>query len=490
MRQRLWLLLLLLAVPAIAFGVSTAVQAHFDAELRTALRNQIPDADPEKVAAATVDKLCADQPTGTFAEICEMNAHLNLMRRAAISAAIIAIALLIVIGVAGKLAQTNRLLLVQVFRPGLYLTVVVLVGLVLTHAALAIASIYYGEAALTGSIHAGLIATIGIGAGLGIVAMIRSSFSVVKKAQVMVIGRAVSRSETPELWTRVDSAARTLQALPPDQIVLGLDPNFFVTEANVTCLSGDLTGRTLYCSMPLSRILTETELDAIVGHELAHFKGDDTRFSERFYPIYRGTAQSLQSLNEVGSSGGRAIPLLPAVATLSFFYESFAVAESRLSRERELAADAAGASLTSASALASALVKIHAFTGVWNGFDEAAASALKEGKAYANASMLFATAVADNASPSAFEGLVENHLLHPTDSHPTLGVRLQALKHELPEMTTAALQVSPSASALGATEIILPIEEEVTGVYQAILAHRLGIQIDDGAEAAVATANV
>lgn len=490
MRQRLLVLLLLLVVPAIAFGVSRAVQAHFDSELRAALRNQYPDSDPQKLAAATVDRLCASGGTGPLVEICETNAHLKLMARAAISAAVVAIGLLIAIGVAGKLAQTNRLLLVYLFRPGLYLTVAILVGLVLTHATLAIATIYYGESALTGSIHGGLILAIGLGAGLGVVAMIRSSFSVVKKAEVMVIGRSVNRSEAPELWMRIDSAARTLDALAPDQIVLGLDPNFFVTEADVTCLSGKLMGRTLYCSMPLSRILTETELDAIVGHELAHFKGEDTKFSERFYPIYRGTAQSLQSLSEIGSSGARAIPLLPAIATLDFFYESFAVAESHLSRERELAADAAGASLTSTSALASALVKIHAFIGVWSGFDGAAASALKEGKAYTNASMLFGAAVAENAGPSAFEGLTDDHLPHPTDSHPTLGVRLQALKHELAEMTTAALQVSPSASALGSTENILPIEEEVTRVYQAILAHRLGISLDESADVAGPTAGV
>lgn len=328
----------------------------------------------------------------------------------------------------------------------------------------------------------GLILAIGIGAALGVIAMVRSSFSLVRKAQVTVIGRSVARAEAPELWRRVDDAARRLGALGPQHIVLGLDANFFVTEAHVTCLNGQLEGRTLYCSMPLSRILTQAEFDSIIGHELGHFRGEDTKFSERFYPIYRGTALSLQSLQEVGSDGARAVPLLPAIATLSYFYESFAVAESRLSRDREFAADAAGASLTTASTLASALVKVHAFAGLWSGFDEAATEALRDGKVYVNASMLFASAVARAATPASLEGLAELHLPHPTDSHPPLGARLQALRHEIAAVAPAALQVNPTTPAL-TIEKLETIEEEVSQAYQFILGKRLGIDPENtGAE--------
>jgi hypothetical protein len=61
--------------------------------------------------------------------------------------------------------------------------------------------------------------------------------------------------------------------LMPETVVIGVDPTFFVTEAEVVTLSGRLWGRTLYCSMPLARILTVDELTAIIGHELGHFRG-------------------------------------------------------------------------------------------------------------------------------------------------------------------------------------------------------------------------
>ena len=69
-------------------------------------------------------------------------------------------------------------------------------------------------------------------------------------------------------------------------------------------------------------------------HEFGHFKGQDTKFSERFYPIYRGTAASLAALQAAAGEGSGSIPLLPALAVFSCFLECFSIAESRLSRER------------------------------------------------------------------------------------------------------------------------------------------------------------
>jgi len=491
MVSRRWVVGLMLAVPTVAIVVSLAVQGHLNSELRGALLKRYPDSDPAKVAMLTVGQLCASaDATPSLTELCGTDAGLNRMREAALGAVACAFLLLLVIWLAGKLAQYNRTLLIYVFRPGLYLTVLVLVGLIVVHAGLAMATIYFGESALINQIHGGLILLIGIGAAAGVVAMIKSSFAIVKKAQVAVVGRSIRQGDAPDLWTRVSGLAAKLQALVPDHIVLGLEPNFYVTEAEVTCLSGTLSGRTLYCSMPLCRILTEGEFDSIIGHELGHFKGSDTKFSERFYPIYRGTALSLQALTKIGNDGAKALPLLPAIATLSFFYESFAVAERRLGRDREFAADAAGASITSASTLAGALVKVHAFSGIWGGFDEAAVAALREGKAYANASTLFAGAVARHATPASLDGLAGKQSPHPTDTHPPLGDRLLALNQDLSSLTAEVLNVSPAVPALGMIAELERIEEEVTEAYHVLLAHRLGIGPMGGNDSAASRGDV
>src|SRR5207253_136023 len=97
----------------------------------------------------------------------------------------------------------------------------------------------------------------------------------------------------PRLWSFVADAAQSAGVAPPEHLVLGLEPNFYVTEAHVQCLDGELHGRTMYLSIPLARIFSQQELRAVLGHELGHYKGDDTVFSQKFYPIYRGTLDSL-----------------------------------------------------------------------------------------------------------------------------------------------------------------------------------------------------
>ena len=124
----------------------------------------------------------------------------------------------------------------------------------------------------------------------------------------------------------------------PDHIVVGLDPTFFVTEARVRCVSGVLKGRTLFVSLPLSRLLTLEEFGAVVAHELAHFTGKDTAFSKKFFPVYRGASESVAALvTQSGNGDTGAITVIPAVAVLSFFLHSFSVAENTVSRERNFA---------------------------------------------------------------------------------------------------------------------------------------------------------
>src|SRR5262249_49361668 len=250
-----------------------------------------------------------------------------------------------------------------------------------------------------------------------------------------------------KLWHQTDQTAEKLGARRPDHIVIGLDPSFFVTEADVVTPDGALTGRTLFCSLPLARILTVSEFTAIIGHELGHFRGEDTKFSEHFYPIYRGTTSAIASLQAAGGRGWGFIALLPAIAVFTFFLERFAVAENLLSRSRELLADQAGAEATSSRIMASALVKVHAFSGIWFDFQRAAAELLQQGKFFKNASFLFAQAAVDAARPDVLEGIADRHTSHPTDSHPPLAVRLDSLHIDLAAVATEALAVNPTESA-------------------------------------------
>jgi len=478
-----WLFGLLLAVPLIGFGVAEAIRTHFSSELRSVLQKQYPSATQEQLAQITVDRVCEDA-TVALQDFCRNNSNLNLLSRAAVGAGAVGLALLLFIRLAGTVAKSSRVLLLVLFRPGLYLTAVVLIGLILIHAAVAMGAIYYGESALVGRIHVGIIAAIGLGALAGVAAMARSTFSLVRKAETFVVGKAVSREDEPQLWNEVEGTAQKLAALRPEHIVVGLDPNFFVTEADVICLTGRLGGRTLYCSLPLCRILSRREFTSVVGHELGHFKGQDTRFSERFYPIYRGTVSSLDALQAAGGDGSGSVALLPAIAVLSYFLESFSMAEKRLSRHRELAADETASSITGPHVIATALVKLHAFSGIWTGLQEAAVSALRERKVFVNASKAYADAVRQSAVPDALSGIADIHLTHPTDSHPPLSARLESLRVRLNDVASEALSVTPAEAAITLLSGAEKLEEEVSEAYQVLLARRLGINLDEDTQPA------
>jgi Zn-dependent protease with chaperone function len=291
----------------------------------------------------------------------------------------------------------------------------------------------------------------------------------------------LSREQASEFWNHVGRVSEQLSALPPENIVVGLDPNFFVTEADVTCLDGELSGRTMYCSLLLSRIMTVDELAAVIGHELAHFKGLDTQFSQNFYPIYRGTITSILSLRE-SAEGWRSIAILPAVAILSYFLECFSLAETRIGRDRELMADKEGASITSPTTIASALVKVHAFSPLWAGLQDAAGEALRSGKAFINVSKTFAEVAATARDSTVFDGIAERHLTHPTDSHPPLGVRLEGLGVTLPEVATAALLVNPPNAAIQLIPDYESKEEQISVAFHAILGRNLGIDLSTEGE--------
>lgn len=481
MTRRILLLAIILGIPLIGFAVAEGIQAHFNSQLRTALRERFPQADQSTISEMTLDQLCAKR-IPELRDICQTNSNLNLMSSAAVGSAAIGIALLLLIRLAGSISRNNRVLLLTFFKPGIYLTAIILIGLIVVNAAVVMGAIYYGESILIGRIHVGIMLAIGLGALAGISVMGNAMFSLVKKAKTFVIGTSVSREEAPELWKQVDHIADRLDALRPQQIVVGLDPNFFVTEADVVCLNAELSGTTMYCSLPLSRILTSSEFSSIIGHELAHFKGLDTKFSIGFYPIYRGTVSSIASLHEAGGEGSAGIALLPAIAILSYFLECFSVAESRISRNRELTADQAGASITDPTTIAAALVKVHAFSGLWDALQEASVDALREQKAFTNCSKVFAEVVAGHASPKALEGIADTQLSHPTDSHPPLSVRLESLRVDVSEVSGASLEVSPSDPAISHIDGYEQKEEEISTAYQMIVAKQLGIDLDADSE--------
>jgi Zn-dependent protease with chaperone function len=456
-------------VPLIGLAVAGSIAARNNSELRRVVSQQNPSAPADLVSQMTVEQVCQRQDL-LPPDVCGFSRNVRLLGISSAVAAVSGLGLVALIFVAGVAARRSRQVLLRIFKPGLYITACVLIVLVVVHAAIAIAVVYYGESGLFNVVHPAILFGIGVGALSGALAIAKHTFGVVQSATAEVVGHAIGRTDAPELWARVEDTARRLGSLAPENIVLGLDPSFFVTETDVKCLDVSLKGRTLYCSAPLLRILTVDEFLSVVGHELAHFKGLDTKFSQHFFPIYRGTVNSLVALQQAGGgSATRLLALLPAFALFQYFLECFAVAERRFSRERELAADSAGAGLTSTTAMGSALVKVHAFSGLWPEVQLSAIALLRRKQSLVNVSRTYANLAASRATPPILVDLAEQRMSHPTDSHPPLPERLAALGESVESVSASALLVDVELPAIALVNDPEAIEQTISDDYKRLL---------------------
>lgn len=252
---------------------------------------------------------------------------------------------------------------------------------------------------------------------------------------MQVLGHEVCEEQAPALWAHVRALALRLGALAPDHIILGMTEGFYVTSSDVEVLPGStaLRGRTLHIPMMYLGLLDAAETDAVIGHELAHFAGDDTEYSLRFLPIYDGIGRSLGVIAEtmLASDLLQRTILRPAFMLGIYFMESFDHAVHHWSRVRELAADAAGAQLGGSLAAASALVRISAIDPqLQERVTAHIMSATNPTPEYLAPADLPGRVLQELAEHPV--GLPEEEMAtqlpHPSDTHPSNGERVAALQ--------------------------------------------------------------
>lgn len=242
-----------------------------------------------------------------------------------------------------------------------------------------------------------------------------------------IFGTPLTEQQAPELWARVRSLARRLDALEPDNIVVGCLEGFYVTSADVLLQPDErrLQGRTLYLPLPLLAVLSRSESDAVIAHELAHFSGEDTAYSMRFAPIYQGVWRSIGVLGEHMEAGFlRGLLTLPAFALAVYSMQRFDHAVSHWSRERELLADAAGAKIGGPQAVVDSLVRIGALEPL---IDQHHAHLCGQPEQWPQ-DLLGAVLAHLEQQPIALpDNELADQLPHPTDTHPPTLQRIQAL---------------------------------------------------------------
>lgn len=235
-------------------------------------------------------------------------------------------------------------------RSGLHMAVCGVLVLTALQSAVVIGAIWYAGGSLLGALRFEITVAAAFVAAVWIATMAKRLVPILRPPATAVTGRRLEREEGFGLYQRVEQLAGHLGALPPGQIVVGLEAGIFTTDAKLACADGTHTGRTLYCSLPLIRTISHAEFDALAGHELRHPTIGSVRAGE----------------------ASRSLAPFPARLILHDLDEAFAPAETRYARERELAADRDAARVAGPLDVASGCGKAHAMAELWSRIQRAA----------------------------------------------------------------------------------------------------------------------
>jgi Zn-dependent protease with chaperone function len=286
-----------------------------------------------------------------------------------------------------------------------------------------------------------LILILGLGAIIASYILLNAIFSTLKDKPTIVFGEQITSENGNELIKFIANIANKVGAKAPDNIIIGLEPNFYVTAASVA-LAGEnqaLSGTTMYLSLPFLRILSKEELTGVIGHELGHFKGEDTVYTMRFYPSYKRLYTAIGGLiQHTHQDSGANIFGIPAIRILSFVLNEFSITERTIGRKREFEADKVGSAVSSGIALITALLKVSEYAGIWSELRKFNVEKLDEGVLLSDLSYIYCDVSKNKFSNLDFEhtivNLLDYKMAHLTDTHPTLNERMKALKIDISEL--------------------------------------------------------
>ena len=270
-----------------------------------------------------------------------------------------------------------------------------------------------------------LIAVAVIIVALAVFYVIASIFKRVENHH-QIQGELISEQAAPGLWQRIRDLATRLKTAAPDHIIAGIDANFFVTESSLNVDGRSLRGRSLFISLPLLRLLSQAEADAILVHELAHFRGGDTAHSAALGPKL---AQYDQYCNEMRSAH------IPMVFYLMCLYRMiFEIASASNSRNREFLADRIAAKLIAPAAVSNSLIKVAAYATYRAEIENQLFSRNEQHGASLGIAQFVASGLHPYARSSDFLDTMKHASTpHPYDSHPKMAERMKNVGHVVAE---------------------------------------------------------
>jgi Zn-dependent protease with chaperone function len=180
-------------------------------------------------------------------------------------------------------------------------------------------------------------------------------------------GVPVTPAQQPALWQRVRAMAETAGTRYPRDIRLVQEVNAAVFEQ--PHLLGLVPGkRTMLIGVPLMQALTVPQFDSVIGHELGHYSGRDSRLGPLTARVRRGVTAARDTSRQQRRGEHRIrIPGNALFEALFTVYARLVLAQTQaMSRRQELAADRLAATIGGRHNAVAALSHIHAIDAAYS----------------------------------------------------------------------------------------------------------------------------
>ena len=257
-------------------------------------------------------------------------------------------------------------------------------------------------------------------------------------------GPEVDERAQPELFAEIRRIATATGEREPRHVYVMWDINAFVAQRGGVMGFG--SRRVMGIGLPLVRVLTVSELRAVLAHEMGHFYGGDTRLGPWIYKTRGAIGRTIVNLARASAhvSGVSDVVHLIFVVVLApfrWFGSAFLRITQAISRAQELGADRVAARCAGALPLANGLKKSHAATIAHRAYMNGEVLPLVEDGVLPPVGQGFATFVGTPPIAKLLDEVVDRELHDgehdPLDSHPPLRERIAALA-EVESSTEAA----------------------------------------------------
>lgn len=318
--------LCLMLIPALGVFTAHKVEVKLDSLLVNAVSKKVGRSTEEIGGTGLKLSAICHNPNVSSTSWCSDFRGVDRLKTGSAFTLLIGFTIILAIMMARRYAGFDRRRLSKVFLPLVIAAIFIATLSTMAQGAIVIYSVYISGVVYFEQYSPKLLLLLSFGAIVPALILIKVIAKAIKEPPIFVEGEIVTENSAPGLFLLINKLANEIGTEKPDNVVVGLAPDFYVTAAKVQLTNQKLAlcGTTLYLSLPFISILSKNEIGAVIGHELAHFKGEDVEYSKHFYPAYLRLNSAIEALKqESGYLYIVATFAYPALSTLNFIYDEF-----------------------------------------------------------------------------------------------------------------------------------------------------------------------